>query len=895
MICPFTFRWGKQHVSTVQPSWRSRAIVAAAVLAAIALPFLGGTAGAAPGDVVTTLSPAADTYVAAANKNTNYGTATSLKADASPVLQSFVRFDVPALSGPVLSAKLRLYVNTGSTAGFDVRSSSTSWQERTVKYTNAPTPGAIVRSSGAVAGGQWVELDVTPLVRGGGPVGMALTTSGTSEVDIASRENTARAPQLIVTNGPPPDTAAPAVTLKTPAQGSVMNTTPSFGGVAGTASGDADAISIDVYSGTAASGTPVRTLSTTRFDGIWSVAGGAPLAPGTYTARATQRDAAGNTGASQALTFQVTAQDPSVLAAGDIGDCNSPGDEATGELLDRLPGTVVPLGDIAYNSASPAEIANCYGPSWGRQRARTRPIPGDHDYDTPNAAGYFGYFGAAAGDPARGYYSYDLGQWHVVALNTECDHVGGCGTGDPQEQWLRADLAAHPTTCTLAFVGTPRFSSGTIHGSDASMVPIWRALQDYGAEVVLSADEHIYERFAPQTPAGVAAADGIRQFTVGTGGSSHYPIGTPLATSEVRNNDAFGVVQLTLHPQSYEWRFHSEAGKTFSDSGQTDCHTPPPAVTLTQPTAGATTGLTPTFSGAAGTASGDLSGVTVNVYSGSSATGTPVRSIPTTATGSSWTAQVSEPLEAGTYTVQAEQSSANGTLGRSAPVTFTAAPPAPPTYPELVVADGATAYWRFGEASGTIGRNEITGGPSAIYNGAPLLGAAGALSTGTNTAVELDGVNDTIRMSNGAGLNPTNTLSLEAWVRPSATPTSTLVRKEGQYMLRLRNDGALVFRLWSGGSATELVTAAGTVRQGAWNHVVARSTGSAMSVWVDGTVRGSTPFTGAVDATANGLYLGSVGGGYDWYTGRLDEVAIYDRALSAAAIASHYATAAPTG
>lgn len=200
----------------------------------------------------------------------------------------------------------------------------------------------------------------------------------------------------------------------------------------------------------------------------------------------------------------------------------------------------------------------------------------NHEYHTPNAAGYFGYFGAAAGDPAKGYYSYDLGGWHVVVLNSNCSRVGGCGPGSPQERWLREDLAASKTDCTLAYWHHARFSSGAQHGGDARMTWFWQALYDNGADVVLSAHNHTYERFAPQTPAGVADAPfGIREFVVGTGGALLHTGGTAIPNGEVRNSNTHGILKLTLRASSYAWEFLPVAGRTFTDSGSGACHGAP--------------------------------------------------------------------------------------------------------------------------------------------------------------------------------------------------------------------------------------------------------------------------------------------------------------------------------
>ncbi len=264
---------------------------------------------------------------------------------------------------------------------------------------------------------------------------------------------------------------------------------------------------------------------------------------------------------------------PVLLAAGDIASCSSADDEATAALLAARPVAVVAtLGDNVYEQGSPDEFTRCYQPSWGASAPRTKPSVGNHDYATAGAAGYFGYFGPAAGDPARGYYSYDLGAWHVVALNSNCSIVS-CSTGSAQERWLRDDLAAHPDGCTLAYWHHPRFSSGTTHGSSSAVGPLWQALYDGHADLVLQGHEHNYERFAPLDPSGRSDPErGLRSFVVGTGGRSHYPLGPPLPGSEVRNDNTYGLLALTLRPGTYQWQFVPEAGKSFADSGSTNCH-----------------------------------------------------------------------------------------------------------------------------------------------------------------------------------------------------------------------------------------------------------------------------------------------------------------------------------
>jgi len=255
-----------------------------------------------------------------------------------------------------------------------------------------------------------------------------------------------------------------------------------------------------------------------------------------------------------------------LVGAGDIADCSTEEDQATARLLDSIPGTVFTAGDDAYPSGSSRDFADCYGPAWGRHRARTRPSPGNHDHRTAGAAPYFAYFGDRA---PYNYYSYDLGAWHIISLDGDLD----VAAGSPQERWLRADLAATSRRCTLAYWHEPRFSSGTTHGSDAQVQPLWQALYDAGAELVLAGHDHEYERFAPQTPTGEAdPVRGIREFVVGTGGADLYRFGAPLANSEARNSTAWGVLKLVLNPGAYTWQFIPVAGGTFSDSGTASCH-----------------------------------------------------------------------------------------------------------------------------------------------------------------------------------------------------------------------------------------------------------------------------------------------------------------------------------
>jgi acid phosphatase type 7 len=266
------------------------------------------------------------------------------------------------------------------------------------------------------------------------------------------------------------------------------------------------------------------------------------------------------------------AGDAVLVGAGDIADCGSSGDAATASLINSIPGTVFTLGDNAYGSGSAKQFRHCYGPTWGRFKARTRPAIGNHEYETKGADGYFDYFGKSAGPRGKGWYSYNAGAWHVVVLNSNCNTVR-CDRGSEQERWLRADLADHKNRCTLAYWHHARFVSDSVHGNHSDLQHFWEALYDYGAELVLSGHAHVYERFAPQTPWGKADPDhGIRQFVVGTGGSTLYRFRSPRPNSEVRNANTFGVLKLTLHDGGYDWKFIPKAGKNFQDSGHGSCH-----------------------------------------------------------------------------------------------------------------------------------------------------------------------------------------------------------------------------------------------------------------------------------------------------------------------------------
>ncbi len=287
------------------------------------------------------------------------------------------------------------------------------------------------------------------------------------------------------------------------------------------------------------------------------------------------------------VNLAVTTGDPVIAAAGDIAcgssDPNYNGGNGTATACRQkytsnlLVGTgltaVLTLGDNMQSDPSPTGFATVYNPTWGRVKSITHPEAGNHDYGYSGAKGYYGYFGAAAGDPTKGYYSYNIGTWHVIEINSNCTKItGGCGAGSPEETWVKSDLAAHPSVCTLAVFHHPRYSSGH-DGDNLFMAPIFQDLYDANVDVVLSGHSHDYERFAPQDNAShLDNARGITQFVVGTGGAFFTGFGSIKPNSQVHQNSTFGVLELTLHPTSYDWRFVPEAGKTWTDSGSRSCH-----------------------------------------------------------------------------------------------------------------------------------------------------------------------------------------------------------------------------------------------------------------------------------------------------------------------------------
>lgn len=276
------------------------------------------------------------------------------------------------------------------------------------------------------------------------------------------------------------------------------------------------------------------------------------------------------------MPAQLPEREPATIAAaGDISDTEIGMQKRTSDLVyNKAFHAVLLLGDNQYLRGAAGDYKSYFAPTWGRFKSLLRPTPGNHDYYTPSAAGYFEYFGSQAGEPGKGYYSFDLASWHLIALNTNsgCKSVA-CDASSEQVAWLKADLARSKKKCTLAFWHHPLFNSGSQHGNFRGAIGLWEALYAANADVVLNGHEHIYERFDPQTPSGEPDAQrGIREFIVGTGGIGFYDLGNAKPNSVVRQASSYGILKLTLKAESYDWEFIAVAPSTFTDKGSGSCH-----------------------------------------------------------------------------------------------------------------------------------------------------------------------------------------------------------------------------------------------------------------------------------------------------------------------------------
>jgi len=679
-----------------------------------------------------TFQPVADSYVSRKNPSKNFGAETRLYARTGPIMRSYVRFSVSGLpaDATVTRATLQVYSPSGSAVTLEAhRVANTTWGEGTINFNNAPAfDASATASSGPFPAGQWLSLDVTRLVAGNGAVSLVLTTTSQTTTSLASREDTALPPSLLVETTVPADAAptntSPPAVLGNPQPSETLTAQP--GAWTGTQPVD--------YTYQWQRCQPDGLSCTDLADAEASSYVVAPDDAGnTLRVEVTATNGAGSATAVSAVTSVVGESDPVIAAAGDIacdpqstsfnngaGTATACRQQHTSDLLldpTVFPSltAVLPLGDLQYENGAYTKFLSSYDPSWGRLKAITRPVPGNHEYVTAGAASYYQYFGSTAGDPAKGYYSYDLGAWHLIALNSNCGPVGGCASGSPQEQWLKADLAATQSTCTLAYWHHPRFSSGGEHGNDSTYDAFWRDLYASGADVILVGHEHDYERFARQTPGQVPDTRGIREFVVGVGGRSSYTFSTAQPNSEVRITQQFGVLKLTLHGSSYSWELVAE-NHTVLDSGTTTCSVPAAPDVPLSPTLASASGADGSVSlqWSAPSSNGGAAVTNYNVYRGTaSGAETLLTQIGNV------TSYTDSTVTNGTtyyYEVSAVNSVGEGALSNERSAT--------PAASSVIVSDqfGRTVASGFGTADvggpwsvSSTARTKVTGGQGVIY------------------------------------------------------------------------------------------------------------------------------------------------------------------------------------
>ena len=462
-----------------------------------------GSTGAA-----TVSVPIADSYVRSNASGANYGTATTLQQNAtsSATVVSYLRFPAPAAA--VAKATLRLFSRSSGVTPTKVFSTSATWDERALTWANRPALGAQDGTTGALTAGQWTQADVTSAVRSGA-TSFGLTTGATATRYFDSRE-AANPPQLVLeySTAPPGPTSSAPATSSAPTSSAPTSSAPTSTAPTSTAP-----------TSTAPAGDPVI-----------AAVGDIACAPG-YTV--------GSTCQHKAVADKI--------------------------ISDTAVSRVLALGDIQYEAGALSAFQNSYDKSWGPLKSKTKPVPGNHEYGTSGAAGYFDYFGALAGDRSKGYYSFDVGAWHFVALNSERDITAG----GAQVAWLKADLAAHPNKCVGAMWHKPRWSTGT-HGDHSSMAPFVQALYDARAEVILSGHDHDYERFYPLNPSGVRDdTRGIVQIVSGEGGKNHYAV-AGRSTTAAKDSTSYGYARLTLHSDSADVTFVPAVG-SYRDAAKITC------------------------------------------------------------------------------------------------------------------------------------------------------------------------------------------------------------------------------------------------------------------------------------------------------------------------------------
>lgn len=556
-----------------------------------------------PTQTTTSFRLGADAYVRSDQPSANFGSKYNLAAEAgsatTPRIVSYLAVPVSGLSGTVTSATLRLYSYSTSSLGIDVATTAGGWTEAGITYANAPAVGTVVGHGASIALNTWATVDLTSTVTHNGTYYLAVTTTRTANNTFGSRES-GSPPTLVVTTSSS-TTAGSAVLTATGGAGQSATVGTAFGAPlqatlrdsAGQPVGAAPVTFTAPSSGATAGFPGGASTVTVTTDGSGVATSPLPTASGT---EGTYAVVASTPGVTATVSFSLTNTAPTIVAAGDITctqgstpTATSCQQQATSDLAIALrPTAVLPLGDDQYELGSLSDFQTMYDPSWGRLNAIAHPVPGNHEYgyigtsvQPTGGTGYFTYYGDRSHPLQPGctslctsWYSYDIGSWHVVALDSQCGVIGGCNPGNPEYSWLQQDLAAHPAQCTLAYWHIPIYSSS--HDRQPDMQAIYQLLYTKGADVVLTGHAHFYERFAPQDAYNTAQPNGVREFVVGTGGRSFFAISsTPQANSEARVANTFGVLQMTLSAGSYSWRFvpvGGGGGGQALDSGTAACH-----------------------------------------------------------------------------------------------------------------------------------------------------------------------------------------------------------------------------------------------------------------------------------------------------------------------------------
>ena len=531
---------------------RRTAIVMTALLVAasaqLAVPSPASPlAGSASGSKLVKLVPRHDAEVYKARPSLNRGSSRRFRPAAEPRRVAFIKFKVPARLDSMEGARLLLSVSSTTDTRLIVRRAGRKWREAEVTYDTAPPIRRRLGTINVAAGRRrWVSVDVSRYVNGPGVYSFAVVGLGEVAAVVRSSES-ASPPRLVLRIK---TTTTPTTTTRPPTTTTATTTTHP---------------------------PPTTTTTTTTH---------APPAttqppPATTTTTTTQPPATTTT------TTQAPPNRAVMVAAGDIACSPSNGNFNGGQgtstycrqshtsdlALAVNPDAVATLGDLQYDNGELNNFTQSYAPSWGRLFGRTHPAAGNHEYNTANAAGYFAYWGARAGSPGKGYYSYDVGSWHAVVLNTNCGAPDvDCSAGGAQAAWMRADLATSGAECTIAYGHHPRFSSGQ-HGDETAIAALYAILYDNGVDVYLAGHDHHYERTAPLKPNATVGNDGIRNFIVGTGGAAlRRDSVNPRSHTEAWNDQSFGVLRLDLLPGSYEWEFINDGSSTFSDAGTGSCH-----------------------------------------------------------------------------------------------------------------------------------------------------------------------------------------------------------------------------------------------------------------------------------------------------------------------------------